>query len=86
MRQWNRLRAAALVPLALLAAFACSFDSGARWLPGEQVAPAVTCKAGEQMLKARLAPDATFPSVGDSVRLQVLGSHTCFYANEELVA
>jgi glycerol transport system ATP-binding protein len=46
----------------------------------------VTCKAGEQTLKARLAPDATFPAVGDSVRLQVLGSHTCFYANEELVA
>jgi glycerol transport system ATP-binding protein len=46
----------------------------------------VTCKAGEQMLKARLAPDAVIPSAGDSVRLQVLGSHTCFYANEELVA
>ena len=46
----------------------------------------VTCKAGEQMLKARLAPDAVIPAAGDSVRLQVLGTHTCFYANEELVA
>jgi glycerol transport system ATP-binding protein len=46
----------------------------------------VTCKAAEQTLKARLAPDAAIPSAGDSVRLQVLGSHTCFYANEELVA
>jgi glycerol transport system ATP-binding protein len=46
----------------------------------------VTCKAADQTLKARLAPDATLPVVGELVRLQVLGSHTCFYANEELVA
>lgn len=46
----------------------------------------VTCHAGEQMLKARLAPDAALPAQGDAVRLQVLGNHTCFYANEELVA
>jgi glycerol transport system ATP-binding protein len=46
----------------------------------------VTCRAGEQTLKARLAPDAVIPGVGDEVRLQVLGTHTCFYANEELVA
>jgi glycerol transport system ATP-binding protein len=46
----------------------------------------VTCRAGEQTLKARLAPDATFPAVGANVRLKVLGAHTCFYANEELVA
>ncbi|HJV69488.1 ABC transporter ATP-binding protein [Ideonella sp.] len=46
----------------------------------------VTCRAGEQTLKSRLAPDAVIPAPGDAVRLQVLGNHTCFYANEELVA
>ncbi|WP_374566277.1 ABC transporter ATP-binding protein [Ideonella sp.] len=46
----------------------------------------VTCRAGEQTLKARLAPDAVIPSAGDAIRLQVLGNHTCFYSNEELVA
>ncbi len=46
----------------------------------------VTCRAGEQTLKARLAPDAVIPAAGDAVRLQVLGTHTCFYSNEELVA
>ena len=46
----------------------------------------VTCRAGAQVLKARLAPDAVLPAAGDAVRLQVLGEHTCFYANEELVA
>ncbi|MFO1338865.1 MAG: ABC transporter ATP-binding protein [Burkholderiaceae bacterium] len=46
----------------------------------------VTCRAGEQVLKARLAPDAAVPAMGSAVRLRVLGEHTCFYANEELVA
>ncbi|MEK8030575.1 ABC transporter ATP-binding protein [Ideonella sp. DXS29W] len=45
----------------------------------------VTCRAGKQTLKARLAPDAVIPATGASVRLKVLGAHTCFYANEELV-
>ena len=45
----------------------------------------VTCRAGEHLLKARLAPDADVPSAGQAVRLKVLGEHTCFYANEELV-
>jgi glycerol transport system ATP-binding protein len=26
------------------------------------------------------------PAVGDSIWLQVLGEHTCFYQNEELLA
>ena len=42
--------------------------------------------AAGQTVKARLAPDADLPAVGDGVGLQVLGEHTCFYKNEELVA
>jgi len=46
----------------------------------------VNCRAGEHVMKVRLAPDAVVPAPGDAVRLQVLGEHTCFYKNEELVA
>ena len=45
----------------------------------------VTLDAAGQALKARLAPDASLPAVGDQVGVQVLGEHTCFYKNEELV-
>jgi glycerol transport system ATP-binding protein len=37
-------------------------------------------------LKARLAPETAVPAVGQPVWLHVIGRHTCFYANEELVA
>lgn len=46
----------------------------------------VTLDAAGQTLKARLAPEAALPAVGDQVGAQVLGEHTCFYKNEELVA
>ncbi len=36
-------------------------------------------------LKARLATDAAQLLVGDSVWLKVMGQHTCFYKNEEIV-
>jgi glycerol transport system ATP-binding protein len=45
----------------------------------------VTLAAAGQTVKARLAPDAALPGVGDAVGLQVVGEHTCFYKNEELV-
>ena len=45
----------------------------------------VTVDAAGQPVKARLAPDASVPTVGDAVGLQVLGEHTCYYRNEELV-
>ena len=37
-------------------------------------------------VKARLATNNTHLAVGDSVWLQVMGEHTCFYQNEEIVA
>ena len=47
----------------------------------------LTAKVGEHTLKARLSPDTRqVPPVGGMVWLQVLGEHTCFYQNEELVA
>jgi glycerol transport system ATP-binding protein len=43
-------------------------------------------RIGELTIKARLSPETAAPQRGDSVWLQVLGPHTCFYLNEELVA
>jgi glycerol transport system ATP-binding protein len=45
----------------------------------------VSCEAAGMTLKARLAPDAQAPAIGEQVGLQVLGSHTCYYNNEELM-
>ena len=39
-----------------------------------------------QTLKARMSPEVQLPAGGASVWLQVLGEHTCFYQNEEIVA
>ncbi len=38
------------------------------------------------LLKARLAPDSTQLKVGDTAWLQVMGAHTCFYKDDEIVA
>ncbi len=46
----------------------------------------VTATRGDAVIRARLSPEARTPSVGDSVWLHVLGTHTCFYKNEELIA
>lgn len=46
----------------------------------------VTLEAAGQLLKARVAADAPVPAVGDAVGLQLVGEHTCFYRNEELIA
>ena len=37
-------------------------------------------------IKARLSADAEQLTVGDTVWLKVMGEHTCFYKNEEIVA
>ncbi|MBA3057201.1 MAG: ABC transporter ATP-binding protein [Gammaproteobacteria bacterium] len=39
-----------------------------------------------QSVKARLSSDAALLAHGDTVWLQVLGEHSCFYKNEEIVA
>ena len=46
----------------------------------------VTATRGDAVIRARLSPEARTPSVGDNVWLHVLGTHTCFYKNEELIA
>lgn len=46
----------------------------------------LTARLGEVLLKARLAPGTPVPAEGSTAWLAVLGPHTCFYKNEELVA
>ena len=45
----------------------------------------LTAAVDGHIVKARLSPDVTGLSEGASVWLQILGPHTCFYKNEELV-
>jgi glycerol transport system ATP-binding protein len=54
-------------------------DIGTYWL--------VTAQVGDgQLVRARLSPEQAIPQVGESVWLAIVGSHTCYYKNEELVA
>ena len=46
----------------------------------------LTAQVCDHTIKARVAPEVALPAVGDSIWLQVLGEHTCFYQNEELLA
>ena len=45
----------------------------------------LTAKVGEHTVKARFTPETRLPSAGDTAWLQVLGTHTCFYQNEQLL-
>jgi len=54
-------------------------DIGTYWL--------VTSKLSDgHVLRARLSGEQAIPAVGDSIWLAVVGAHTCYYKNEELVA
>jgi glycerol transport system ATP-binding protein len=53
-------------------------DIGTYWM--------LTAEVGGQMLRARLGSETAAPAVGGTVWLKVLGEHTCFYQNEELLA
>jgi glycerol transport system ATP-binding protein len=46
----------------------------------------LTATVGEGAVKVRLHSGATAPQAGDTAWLQLLGAHTCFYKNEELIA
>jgi glycerol transport system ATP-binding protein len=54
-------------------------DIGTYWL--------LTATVGDgAVVRARLRPDQAIPKVGATVWLGILGTHTCFYKDEELVA
>ncbi|WP_425259135.1 ABC transporter ATP-binding protein [Rubrivivax sp. RP6-9] len=57
-------------------------DIGTYWL----VTARIGAGEGASLLRARLGPEQAIPRVGDAVWLTVVGPHTCYYKNEELVA
>lgn len=46
----------------------------------------LSARTGDHEVKAHLAVDAVAPAPGSQVHLALLGPHTCFYRNEELIA
>jgi glycerol transport system ATP-binding protein len=46
----------------------------------------LTASIAGQPVKARLTPETHVPQRGETVWLQMVGEHTCFYKDEELVA
>ena len=46
----------------------------------------LSARVGETTLKARLHSDARVPAGGEPVWLKVVGPHTCYYRDEELIA
>ncbi len=57
-------------------------DIGTYWLVTARIGTA----ADAPVLRARLGLDQDIPAVGDAVWLGVVGDHTCYYRNEELMA
>jgi glycerol transport system ATP-binding protein len=54
-------------------------DIGTYWL--------LTATVGDgAVVRARLSPDEVIPKAGATVWLKLIGTHTCFYKDEELVA
>jgi glycerol transport system ATP-binding protein len=56
-------------------------DIGTYWLLNARVASG----SGEAAIRVRLAPEQAIPAVGQSVWLSILGAHTCFYKDEQLI-
>jgi glycerol transport system ATP-binding protein len=69
-------------PGALPAIVTQAQDIGTYWLLTARIGGG----AGESVIRARLGPDEDIPKAGDAVWLGVVGAHTCYYRNEELVA
>jgi glycerol transport system ATP-binding protein len=46
----------------------------------------LTGNVGDSLFRVRLPADAILPRLGDAMWFKVVGSHTCFYSNGELVA
>jgi glycerol transport system ATP-binding protein len=71
--------ATAGVPGALPATITQAQDIGTYWLITADV-------SNGTLIRARLNREHAIPNVGDTAWLSVIGAHTCFYRNEELIA
>ena len=69
-------------PGALAATVMQAQDIGTYWL----ITARTGAGAGEAVIRARLGPEQDIPAAGDAIWLKVVGAHTCYYRNEQLVA
>jgi glycerol transport system ATP-binding protein len=74
--------AAAGTPGAVPAIVTQAQDIGTYWL----VTAHIGSGAEESVIRARLSTDQIIPNAGEAVWLNIVGRHTCFYRNEELIA
>ena len=68
-------------PGALPATVTQAQDIGTYWL----ITARVGSGAAESLIRARLSPEQSIPTVGDTVWLSIVGAHTCFYKDDQLV-
>ena len=73
--------AAPTTPGAVPATVTQAQDIGTYWL-----LVAAGRRGSEAIVRARLSPEQAIPKVGETVWLAIVGEHTCFYRNEELIA
>ena len=73
--------AAANSPEALPARITQAQDIGMYWL----VSGSVGSGADARVVRARVSPQETIPSVGDTAWFGVVGPHTCYYRGDELI-
>ena len=57
-------------------------DIGTYWLLSARVGSG----AAAPLVRARLGTEHAVPKIGDAVWLSLVGPHTCFYRNDELIA
>jgi glycerol transport system ATP-binding protein len=55
-------------------------DIGTYWLLTARI------DGGDALIRARLSPEQAIPRVGESVWLGIVGAHTCYYKDEQLIA
>jgi len=69
-------------PGALPAIVTQAQDIGTYWL----VTARIVGDPAESLIRSRLRPEQAIPEVGDTVWLAIVGAHTCFYRDDELVS
>ncbi len=74
--------AAAEAPGAVLAAVTQAQDIGTYWLVSARVGHGPS----QAVIRARFGAGQAIPRAGDTAWLSIVGPHSCFYVNEELVA
>ncbi len=71
---------------AILAVVTQAQDIGTYWLITARVGGSGSGSGAATVVRARLSPQQAIPHIGDAVWLGIIGPHTCFYKDEQLIA